>query len=248
MDLHFEEHGNKDGAIMLFLHGGGVGSWMWDQQIKHFTEYHCFTVDLPEQGENKGSGLFSIADSARKINALLEKLKNGKKVIVIGFSLGAQVAIQMLSEQRTLIDYAMINSALVRPMPYLKKLIKPAVSLTHPLTSNRTFAKLQAKTLHIGEGYFEQYYQASSEMSSETLSRILIENMTFSIPLSFNNTKAKVLVTVGELEKAVMHKSAQDIALGCSNSQCAIVSGVGHGAPIAAASTFNNMLEDWLRN
>lgn len=150
MDLSYQEYGDKKAPLMVFLHGGGVSSWMWDKQIQYFQQhYHCITIDLPEQGASKNSENFSIQLSAVKVNELIEKIAGGKKVIVIGFSLGAQVTIQMLSINPNLIDYAVINSALVRPNLLIRKMIKPSIKLFYPFVKNKTFAKLQAKTLYI---------------------------------------------------------------------------------------------------
>src|SRR5699024_12019055 len=116
---------------------------MWDKQVEFLTKYHCVTVDLPEQGKNVRKGQFSIEQSAYKINELIDELSNGKVVTVIGFSLGAQVLVQMLSYRSNLIDYAIINSALVKPSKLGEKVISPLIWLTFPLIKNRTFSKFQ---------------------------------------------------------------------------------------------------------
>ncbi len=51
LDLHYQEYGDENASLMVFLHGGGVSSWMWDKQIQCFNHYHCITIDLPEQGK-----------------------------------------------------------------------------------------------------------------------------------------------------------------------------------------------------
>lgn len=105
---------------MLFLHGGGVSGWMWDNQIQYFSHYHCIVPNLPEHGLNPNKMLFSIKASAEQLIQLIEEKANGKKVILIGFSLGSQVIIQMLSMKPDLVESAIINSALVRPSTYVK--------------------------------------------------------------------------------------------------------------------------------
>src|SRR5690625_1814292 len=231
---------------MVFLHGGGVSSWMWDKQIQYFNKYHCITVDLPEQGKSNRMGTFSIRYSAEKIVALLEEIANGKKIIIIGFSLGAQVTIQILSIKPELIHYAIINSALVRPNSFSKKLIRPTIKLTFPLIKLKSFSKLQAKTLFVGNDYFETYYKESSSMKAETLVRILEENMTFGIPKDFYKTRSKILVTVGEKEKAIMKKSAKDIVSNHPNCTGIIIPNVGHGVSLAKPDFFNQMIENWV--
>lgn len=247
MSLYYQEHGDKNDSLIVFLHGGGVSSWMWDKQIQYFSHYHCVAVDLPEQGESNDTEYFSIKYSAESVIELIERLANDKKVIVIGFPLGAQVAIQMLSMNPYLIHYAIINSALVRPNSILRKMIRPSITLTFPLVKNKSFSKIQAKTLYVGEDYFETYYQESSQMKSDTLIRILEENMSFEIPKDFNKAKGRILVTVGEKEKAVMKKSAKDIVSYNPNCIGVIIPHVGHGISLVNPDYFNQMIETWLQ-
>lgn len=248
MLLNYVESGNKDASLMVFLHGGGVSSWMWDEQIKHFTDYHCINIDLPGQGNNKHIRLFSIEQSANAINKLLNKLGKEKNITVIGFSLGAQVLIQMLSCQTHLIDNAIINSALVKPSKFGAKLIDPLVCLTFPLIKNRTFSKLQAKTLYINEQHFEVYYKETCQMKKETLITILKENISFKLPTGFSNSKTKILVTVGEKEKSVLKKSLHKILNSNENCTGIIIPNTGHGAPLSNPTLFNQIIEEWIRN
>ena len=139
---------------MLLIHGGGVSGWMWDKQVQYFKHFHCIVPDLPQHGQVKDGIPFSIRGSAEEIIKLIEEKGNGKKVSAIGFSLGSQVLIQMLSIQPDLIDFAVINSALVRPNPTLKKWIRPTVTCSFPLIKKRWFSKLQAKTLYVGRRLF----------------------------------------------------------------------------------------------
>jgi pimeloyl-ACP methyl ester carboxylesterase len=247
LNLSYREYGDKNAPLMVFLHGGGVSSWMWDKQIQYFSKYHCLTVDLPEQGASKNTENFSIQLSAEKVNELIEKIADGKKVIVIGFSLGAQVTIQMLSINPSLIHYAFINSALVRPNSFIKKLIKPSIKLFFPLVKMKSFSKLQAKTLYIDEAYLETYYMESSQIKSDTLTRIVEENMSFEIPSGFTKAVGKILVTVGEKEKAIMKKSAIDIVSSNSNCTGVMIPNVGHGISLINPTFFNQMIEKWLQ-
>lgn len=249
MTLCYQEYGDKNTPLIVFLHGGGVSSWMWDKQIKYLKkDYHCVTADLPEQGLNAQYGKFSIKSSAYEIIELIEAIAKGKRVTVIGFSLGAQVLVQICSISPNLIDYAIINSALVKPAKAGAKFIDPLIRLTFPLIKNRTFSKLQAKTLFIGEEYFEKYYSESSQMERDTLVRILKENMLFEIPADFTKAKGKILVTVGEKEKTVMRKSALELVNSNENCTGVIISGIGHGAPLAKPDLFNQMINKWMNN
>lgn len=248
MALYFSEYGDKEAPLLMFLHGGGVSGWMWDKQIEYFSNYHCLVPDLPGQGLSNKEDIFSIKSSAEILVDLIDDKAQGKKVIVIGFSLGAQILVQMLSMKPDLINYAIINSALVSPMPFVTRLIKPSIVLTSPLIKNRTFSKLQAKTLYLGKSHFEQYYNESCQMKSETLIRILKENMSFGIPDHFNRASGQILITAGEKEKGMMKKSVHDLVQCNSNCKGLIIPDVGHGVSLAKPELFNEMVENWIDN
>ena len=53
--------------------------------------------------------------------------------------------------------------------------------------------------------------EESCKMNPDTLIRVLEENMSFNIPKDFSKANGKILVTVGEKEKAMMKHSAKDL-------------------------------------
>lgn len=247
MSLYYKEYGDKNGPLIVFIHGGGVSGWMWDKQVEYFSNYYCIVPDLPEQGSSRSEDLFTIDLSAEQIIALIEQKRNGHPVIAVGFSLGAQVLISMLSIRTDLIDFAVINSALVRPVPFSRMLAK-SLMLTYPLVKNKRFSKIQAKSMYIDESYFERYYQESCRLSKAAFVRIMHENMSFHIPDNFKKSSSKILVTVGEQEKSIMKKSLTDIVKSNSNCQGTILPQIGHGVSLAQPDFFNKLIADWIQH
>ncbi|GGH11577.1 alpha/beta fold hydrolase [Paenibacillus segetis] len=247
MALFYRETGDIEAPLIVFLHGGGVSGWMWDKQIEYFRDYHCLVPDLPGHGSSSSTS-FSIRNSAEQIIDLIQAKAHGTQVIVIGFSLGAQIAIQILSMNADLVDYAIINSALVRPIPFANKMISPSIKLTYGLTKNRSFSKLQAKQLYIDQEMFETYYKETCQMDRHVLIQVLEENMAFQIPEDFARSNAKILVTVGATEKKMMKKSVLDIVNKNSNGQGMIIPGVGHGVSLAQPELFNSIVEAWIHD
>ncbi|MFJ7666228.1 alpha/beta fold hydrolase [Lysinibacillus sp. NPDC097195] len=247
MTLYYEEYGDKNAPLIVFLHGGGVSGWMWEQQVTFFAQhYHCLVPDLPGHGTNSGDSYFSMEEAAVLIIDLIDKVANNRKITVIGFSLGAQIIVQALSMRPNLVDTAVIISALVRPMPSVVKWIAPAIKLSFPLISNRTFSKIQAQTLYIPQEKFTQYYEESCRMSQHVLISVLKENMSFSIPENFSNVTTAMLVMVGEKEKAMMKKSANDLVDCNVNCDAMVIADIGHGISLANPTLFNDIVYNWL--
>src|SRR5690625_3820855 len=117
---------------------------MWREQIKYFSHYRCLVPDLPGHGKSDGGNNFSIEDTADKIIAIIEEHKVDQQVNVIGFSLGAQVLISMLSRDGNLIDKAVIISASTKPFMFSRIPAKVA-TWSLPLARNKIFSRMQAK-------------------------------------------------------------------------------------------------------
>ncbi|MBO1515515.1 alpha/beta fold hydrolase [Metabacillus bambusae] len=245
MTLHYEEYGNDNAPLIVFLHGGGVSGWMWDKQVKYFSEYHCIVPNI----QINGSCLpFSIHGYAEEMIELLRVKANGRSITIVGFSLGAQIAIEIISLAPEFISYAVINSALVRPKPITKIIIKPTIKLTSWLTKNRRFSKLQAKELYIDEVYFEKYYKETKHMKSKNIINMLEENLSYKLPTDFSNCKGKILVTVGENEKQIMKKSLSKILEGNIDAKGVVIPNVGHGFSFAYPHLFNQTIEAWIND
>lgn len=244
--MKIKRYGNERGPLLVFLHGGGVGSWMWKKQIDYFKEYDVVTVDLPEHGENRHIKPFSIKSSAHEISSSIKKLANNKKVNVVGFSLGAQVLVEMLSKGIARIDYAIIISALVTPSKLIKWMIKPSVLMSSPLMKSRLFARIQARALFIGETMFDAYFQETKLMEAASLIRILEENMSYTLPEGYHQSRANILVVVGEKERRMMRQSAKQLIEIHPNSEGLIVKEIAHGWPLIEPENCNQAIERFI--
>lgn len=247
--MYYKEYGAEHSKMIVFIHGGGVSGWMWDQQVAYFSQrYHCLIPDLPEHGKSRGDGLkFSIDTAADQLIELIEEKRKGRTVAAVGFSLGSQVLISMLGKKEDIIQYAMINSALVKPIPFANMLNQTMI-MALPLVKNRTFAKAQAKALDISDVYFNQYYQETLQINKQAFLRVMNDNASFTLPSSFHTYPHKILATVGEKEKKIIKDSMKEMTHSNPNVQGIIFPKIGHSAPLSAPDLFNRLLEEWMEN
>jgi len=244
--MNYKEYGTDNPTMIVFLHGGGVGGWMWDKQVEHFSEtYHCLVAEFLDFNKTD-AGVFTISEAADDLLLLIESVGADKPVSIVGFSIGAQIALSALSKKPTLFSTAMINSALVKPVPFAKMLTKVMLP-TLPLTKNRTFSDIQAKSMYISKEYLDMYYRSNKNINSRLFADTMIENMTFQIPASFSEVTSKILVTVGEKEIRSIKASMAEIVSANRNVRAMIVPGIGHGFPLAEPIVFNETLEDLLK-
>ncbi|HLR11861.1 MAG TPA: alpha/beta hydrolase [Sporosarcina sp.] len=232
--------------ILLFLHGGGVDDWMWSQQLPAFSDYECITPTLQGHGVRSDEQSFSIRQNALEIIAFIEQRCQHRIVHVIGFSVGAQIALEIIHLRPKMFQTAMINSALVIPQKRLYKWAPLLAKWTAPLMRSKTFNQLQAKQLGIPQALFPHYIETSLSINSNMLAALLQENLQFSLPPHLDETSTKVLVTVGGKERRIMKQSARLIVQANHTFQLIECLQIGHHFPLSHPQAFNQLLRTWI--
>ncbi|WCF08652.1 alpha/beta hydrolase [Paenibacillus thiaminolyticus] len=247
MNLYLQQLGVKDAPLLVFLHGGGVSGWMWEKQLEYFKgRYHIVIPDLPGHGKSKDIPFHSICQTAQSIIQLIDMHREGRQVTVVGFSLGAQIALEMLGMREDVADHAVIVSGLAKPMKLGYSLLAPLLRMSYPLVKNRSFAQLQARQLRIGPEQFERYYQESLQMKRDTFMAMMQENMSYRLPEGFARNRARILVMAGEKERKVMKDSAAFIARSHPGAEGYLVPAAGHDLPLGGLRSFHLALEAWM--
>lgn len=92
--ISFDVLGEGSPAI-VFIHGWSNNRTIWDAQVSHFSKkYMVIAVDLPgfgESGNNRTN--WTISSFGEDIVTLINKLDR-EKVVLVGFSMGAPIAIE----------------------------------------------------------------------------------------------------------------------------------------------------------
>ena len=136
--------GAEGGPVVLLLHGGGVAGWMWDSLRRHLEPTHTVLVpDLPGHGRSADEPYRSHAETVAELAQVLTRSGTGTTA-VIGFSLGAQLAIELASTRSELVDRVMVVSAQAKAMPFTDLTLQ-TLGMAAPLARQRWFARLQAR-------------------------------------------------------------------------------------------------------
>lgn len=253
MALYVRESGSADAQSVVFLHGGGMSGWMWDNILRLMEDYHCIAPDLPDHGSSRSESPFTHEKAAALVAEIIKARAHGGKAHVVGVSLGAQVLLELLSTYPEVVDHAIVNSPELRPVPgsglvLHPLLFDPTVKLTIPLARNKSFARLQARSYHLPEDMFEAYFEDTRQTDGDVLARILRVNMTYKLPTILKEVKVPVLALVGGKEYGMMKASARDVAATLPNACGYVVPGVGHTFSFEKPELYARLVRDWIND
>jgi pimeloyl-ACP methyl ester carboxylesterase len=245
MNLHFKETGSDNNETIVFLHGGGLAGWIWDEQVKYFQDYHCIVPDLPEHGKSAEVKPFTIDGSAGMVVDLINNHAYNGKAHVVGLSLGAQIIVQIMATHPEVVDNALITGTLVRTMPNtetLLKLVDYTFKAYEPVKDTNFFIKANMRMYNISKNHFDQFKESTLQIKADSLNRILYDNLFFKLPEGLENLDVPVLVMMGEKDYKVIKESAKDLIRSIPNSEAYIVPKQGHVWNMESPKLFNKVL------
>src|SRR5256885_2113300 len=105
MSLYIREAGPVNAPSIVFLHGLGISSVMWQPQIERLShEYHCLAPDLPEHGRSTDIGLLTMENTSRLIVDMIHTHTPHGRAHVVGLSMGGAMAVRLLRDTPEVID------------------------------------------------------------------------------------------------------------------------------------------------
>ncbi|MBQ6592946.1 MAG: alpha/beta hydrolase [Solobacterium sp.] len=224
----YKEYGTGSSTIIL-LHGGGLSWWNYREEAELLqNEYH---IILPVLDGHAASDrpFTTIEDNAAELIAFIDEHFNGSVLLIGGLSLGAQILLEVLSQRRDICRYALVESAAVLPSKLTNALIGPAFGSSYGLIKNRSFARLQAESLHIRPELFEDYYRDTCLITRPDMIAFMKANTAYSLKDSIRESTAGIHLYVGEKETGVIRKSVEQIHAVLPDSTVQILPGLYHG-------------------
>ena len=221
----YKEYGQENEKVMVFLHGGGLSWWGYEEVAEKLSEKYHVILPVLDGHSDSDRTFTSIRDNAVDIINFIEERFDGHIFLLGGLSLGAQIALEILSLKEDICKYAVIESALVIPSQITAKLIKPMLDSSYWLISKHWFSRFQFSYLKIRPDLFDNYYKDSVKISKENMTSFLKANSLYSINPDLQKSTANVLVITGEKEQKSILKSADIIPA----SRHIIVPGLYHG-------------------
>ena len=246
IDIAYETAG--EGVSLVFLHQAATDQRIWQRQLTHFRQrYRAITVDVLGHGSNAWPPHeVSIAQAARRVQQLLERLGTGP-AFVVGVSMGAAVALRIAFEAPALVR----GLGLVSPWNYANGDMQPLI--------NRLFRLAEAGEMVAHADLLLRYCSPATTSSYaaelEWLRTIILEQdagtvaytwvacLACDLRAELGQIKAPSLVIAGLSDLFTPPYLARGVAEGLSEVELEIWEETGHFPFLEDPERFNRRLE-----
>ena len=241
------EFGRQHEDVVVLLHGGGLSWWNY-RKAARYLEKHCHVV-LPvlDGHADSGASFDGIEENAAHLISEIDRRFGGQVTAIGGLSLGGQIAVEMLSQRPDICRYALIESALVKPMKLTHDLIGPTFGMSYGLIRRKWFARMQAAYLKIPEDLFDDYYRDTCKISRQDMIAFLKANCAYTIKPALSDTRASVKIVAGSREQKNILESAEWLQRTIPDSQLQILPGLRHGElSLCDPQRYARMVLEWI--
>lgn len=229
--------GRPGAPLLVLIHGGGVGPWMWRAHLEHFAAtHHVVAPVLPGHDPHVPSEYTTHALAVADVVAQLPE--GARDATVAGFSAGGQVAMLLAAGHPELVARLAVVSSLTRPLAGGATLASIA-GWGAPLAQWRWFARAQAKQLFVPDELFGEYFETSRAISAASLRNVTRANFDFEAP---ELGSLPTLLMWGDREQRELREGMRELAQRVPGAATRVVPGAGHGIPLSDPDVFGDEL------
>ena len=263
-NLAYEEMGEENDEIILFLHSKLLDKWIWKKQKQSFNQcfkdYHCIFLDLPNHGNSRAEDEFSIYSSSEQINEFIEHIigfKDTSKINLVALGLGGQIAIEMLNENPDSIDNLILSGIEIADFKendqdsVVNRLAKTQAEYLNE-KPDTFIIKAYLRYFGIPKEYFNDMERILDRPVKEE-KKIAYESLNYAIPKDLTNNeelleKENMIIIYGNKEDLNCTKSAIGLKTLFKNAKLVEIDKGNHLWNIIDYELFNSILIDFIKS
>ncbi|MGN7478278.1 alpha/beta fold hydrolase [Solibacillus silvestris] len=241
--IYYEQFGNPDRPTIVLLHGA-MAVHTFSQQYKLLEDFHVIIPHLFGAGKS-AEILYEPVKLTQEIVELIRSL-NKPTVGIIGHSIGAQLAVKLVSEYPSLFSFAVLLSANVSPNEKTIDMYCKLAPATVKLMRFKWVVKMQGKYWNYSKEQADDMAEYAHKITVENYKAFFKETLNIKDFPQYNEVSIPMLAICGDRESKDIRNS---LSLLAQNKYCAatLVSKAGHDFPMRNAAKLNPILMEFIQ-
>ena len=246
MDLFLRESGPAGAPAIVFLHGGRMSGWSWEPVAERMRGYRCLIPDLPQYGNSLAQGPFEIDRATDAVAGLIRARVDTGRAHLVGFSLGAQVGVQLLATEPELVDRAVLCGTMVNAWPGVRLTQRMAGLLARPSWTRRLMTRRLDADFDVPAARIDEYREDVRLIVGRRFAGIVVASAGFTAPDGLAESGTPTLFLTGAEELPFVRRSAAALAHRMPNGIDRVAAGMGHAWPLRYPELFSRTVDAWL--
>lgn len=241
--IYYEKYGNDLNPIILCLHGANFVH-SFSKQYDQLSRNYCLIIPhLPGFGRNS-QVTFSTDLAVSQIAEFAESL--GRKVTLMGFSLGAQLCLPLICDHGEYFNGAiMVSPWLIKSMQEVEKFMKQQ-SDNEKLSKNKLKIGLDSFVMGLDKNERQEHEEYCKNVSMNSILAAIDNGLQLDDYPSYDSVDMPLLALCGIKETLDIRKSVRDLARRNPNCEYDMWDGAAHNIPFKFASRFNKTVEEFM--
>lgn len=245
MDLFVRESGPARAPAIVFLHGAYTSGWSWEPVVERMQQYRCLVPDLPHFGKSFHLGPFEMGRAAAAAAELIRS--RAGRAHVVGWSLGAQVGVQLLATEPKFVDRTVLCGTFLNTLPFVpltrRLLALPARNSAYRWMVRRYRIAWQAK---VAPAHLDHYREDVRLITGGQLAEVTMAAAGFTLPARLNESDSPALFVTGGKELPAARRWAAALAQQMPNGVARVATGLPHDWPTHYPDLFARTVDGWL--
>lgn len=240
--IYYEKYGDSGSPVIMFLHGTNFVHCFARQCDKLSKDYRAIVPHIPGFGRNSDV-TFSVNLAVEQIVELAESF--GKKVTLIGFSLGAQLCLPILCRHSELFNGAiMISPWLIKDTAEIEKMMKQQSDNEKSMRSG-IIAGLNSLTAGLDKEERKEHAEFCKTVTMKSILASIDNGILLSDYPQYRELEIPLMAICGMKEPTDTRKSVR--ALAQQNPRCVydMWDGAGHNIPFKCAARLNKTIAEF---
>lgn len=241
--MYFEEYGDRKNNTIVFLHGANlVQSFV--KQYGFSSEYNLIVPHITGYGKEADT----VYTTEKALNDITELIKSlDRKVTLIGFSLGAQLAVKLVSEHEELFSGVIaVSPWIIKERKFLEKVVSQSEK-SYGLMKSGFMCRLSGLMIGLDKEHRSELAEHCKNVKKETIINSVDNGIELDKMPEFFNVKIPVLAICGVKEYPAVSESVKKMA---ENPSCTyeIWDKAAHNIPTSFSEKLNSKITEFMKN
>lgn len=217
--MYFDTYGDSSNPTLILLHGAAALDTFSHQYELLSSRFHVLVPHLPGAGE-AATEAYDPQSAVDALAAWIGELDAGK-VSLMGHSVGAELAVKLVSEHAALFSRAVFLSPWLKSTPASARLYARMARMTYGAIRSASLLRMQAKYWGLNEKETERMVDYSPKITAETYVAFFEKRVRLDELSGYPTVSIPMLAMCARGETAQTKASVR--ALGEQNTNCLTV-------------------------